>query len=115
MERAYRGAAPMVIALEQKAQKNAPARLLKRLESIEKHWDDIVALAKTAPASEAIRGVLEGLGAPVRPDQVGVCRQYVEDGILYAKELRDRYTILQLLWDIKRLASMKDLLLEEFA
>ena len=115
MERAYRGAAPMVIALEKKAQKNAPARLLKRLESIEKHWDDIVCLAAKTPASGAIKAVLEGLGAPVRPDQVGVRKQYVEDGILYAKELRDRYTILQLLWDIGRLKDMKDLLIKEFA
>ena len=115
MQRAYRGAAPMVTALEEKAQKNAPERLLKRLESIETHWDDIVSLAAKAPASGAVEAVLEGLGAPVRPDQVGVKRQYVEDGILYAKELRDRYTILQLLWDIKQLVPMKDLLLSEFA
>ena len=115
MERAYRGAAPMVIALERKAHKNAPERLLKRLESIETCWDDIVSLAAKTPASEAIKAVLEGLGAPVRPDQVGVCRKYVEDGIMYCKELRDRYTILQLLWDIGRLEDMKDLLLKEFA
>ena len=115
MQKVYRGAAPMVIALEEKAQKNAPERLLKRLESTEKHWDDILSLAKTAPASEDIKAVLEGLGAPVRPDQVGVCPRYVEEGILHCKELRDRYTILQLLWDIDMLVPMKDLLMREFA
>ena len=114
MRRAYRGAASMVIALEEKGRKNDPARLLPRLHVIEERWDEIQKLAASVPASEEIRKVLEDLGAPVRPDQVGVCRQYVEDGILYAKELRDRYTILQLLWDIDQLTSMKDLLLREF-
>ena len=115
MQRAYRGGSPMVIALEKKAGKNDPARLLERLDATEKHWDEIIKLAASAPESGDIAKVLESLGAPTRPDQVGVCRQYVEDGILYAKELRDRYTILQLLGDIGRLESMKDLVLKEFA
>ena len=115
MERAYRGGAPMVIALEKKAGKNSPEKLLKRLDAIEEHWDEIQALAASAPQSGKIRDILESLGAPVRPDQVGVCPQYVSDGILYAKELRDRYTVLQLMWDLDRLAGVKDVLMEEFA
>ena len=50
---------------------------------------------------------LSAAGNPVRPAQVGLDRQIVLDSILYAKEVRDRYTILQLLWDLG--------LLEEFA
>ena len=52
--------------------------------------------------------------SPVRPEQVGVCPQYVEDGILYAKELRARYTILQLFWDLDLLKPAKDILMKEF-
>ena len=51
---------------------------------------------------------------PHRPEQVGVCPQYVEDGILYAKELRARYTILQLFWDLDLLKPAKDILMKEF-
>ena len=114
MERAYRGGAPMVIALERKAGKNSPEKLLKRLDAIEEHWEEIQTLAASAPPSAQIRDILESLGAPVRPEQVGVCPQYVADGILYAKELRDRYTILQLLWDLDLLIPMKDVLMKEF-
>ncbi len=115
MNRVYRQGAPMIIALEKKAGKNDPEKLRKRLSKIEERWDLIQKLAASAPDASLIEDRLKALGAPVRPDQVGVSRQYVEDGILYAKELRDRYTILQFLWDIGKLDEMKELLLAAFA
>ena len=108
MKRAYRDGAPMVIELEKKAKKNDPVKLLQRLDQIEAHWDEIQALASSVPKTEEIASILKSLDAPISPEEVGVCREYVADGILYAKELRDRYTILQLLWDIDKLAQMKD-------
>ena len=114
IRRVYREGAQTVIALEEKGGKNCPEELLKRLDVIESHWGEIRELAKTVPSAEEIRKILEDLDAPTRPDEVGVCREYVEEGILYAKELRDRYTILQFLWDIDRLLPMKDLLMRKF-
>ena len=108
MKRAYREGAPMVIELEKKARKNDPEKLLARLDAIEAHWEEIKELAASVPQAEEIAAVLKSLGAPTRPEEVGVCPAYVADGILYAKELRDRYTILQLLWDIDCLTQMKD-------
>ena len=108
MQRAYREGAPMVIDLEKKAKKNDPEKLLQRLDAIEAHWDEIQKLAASVPQAEEIARVLKNLDAPTQPGEVGVCDAYVADGILYAKELRDRYTILQLLWDIDELAQMKD-------
>ncbi|MBR5930608.1 MAG: sn-glycerol-1-phosphate dehydrogenase [Lachnospiraceae bacterium] len=109
MKRVYREGAPMIIDLERKAKRNSPENLLRRLSAIEAHWEEIRALAQAAPRAEEIAQVLESLGAPTRPEQVGVDPTYIADGILYAKELRDRYTILQLLWDIDRLEEMKDM------
>ena len=43
------------------------------------------------------------MGAAKIPSDVGIPRQYVHDSIRYGKELRDRYTILQLMWDIGKL------------
>ena len=112
MKRVYREGAPMIIDLERKAKRNSPENLLRRLEAIEAHWEEIRALAQTAPRAEEIATVLESLGAPIRPEQVGVDPAYIADGILFAKELRDRYTILQLLWDIDRLEEMKEVLMQ---
>ena len=110
MKRVYREGAPMIIDLERKARRNSPENLLRRLNAIEAHWEEIHALAQAVPRAEEIAQVLESLGAPTKAEQVGVDPAYIADGILFAKELRDRYTILQLLWDIDRLEEMKEVL-----
>ena len=114
IRRAYRGAADSVIALEKKAGKNDPEKLKERLQSIEQHWDEIVELAAKVPQSDMVRDGLLAMDAPTRPADVGIKNEDVRDGIRYAKELRDRYTILQLLWDIDKMDDAVDLLMKEF-
>ena len=103
MHRCYREGAEGIIALEKKAKKNDVEGLLRRLAVIEERWEEIKELAKTAPKAAEIYHVLEEMGAAKIPADVGIPRQYVYDSIRYGKELRDRYTILQLMWDIDKL------------
>ena len=49
MRRCYRDGAEGIIELEKKSGKNDPAGLRKRLTAIEEKWDQIQALAGTAP------------------------------------------------------------------
>jgi len=114
MHRCYRDGAEAVISLEEKAGKNDPVKLEARLRNIEAHWDEIVALEATVPASKDIQASLKKLGAATVPADVDIDVRYVSDAVMYAKELRDRYTILQLLWDIDRLGDARDLLLKEY-
>lgn len=114
IRRAYREGAESILALEEKAGKNDPAKVLKRLESIEAHWDEIRALAEAAVKPEVIRGLLKQMGAAVKPSDVEVKKQYVYDSLRYGKELRDRYTVLQLLYDIDRLDEAALMLTEKY-
>ena len=81
---------------------------------IEAKWDEIQELAKTAPKAAEIYQVLEEMKAARIPADVGIPRQYVLDSIRYGKELRDRYTILQLMWDIDKLDEEADFLVEKY-
>lgn len=114
MRRCYRDSAEGIIELEKKAKKNDPDSLFKRLSVIEKHWDEIQALAKTAPKASEIYHVLEEMEAAKVPADVGIKREYVYDSIRYGKELRDRYTILQLMWDIGELDAAANTLVEKY-
>lgn len=114
IRRAYRDAADGVLALEEKANKNDPDRLRKRLGVIEAKWDEIKALAATAPSAQTIYGILQKLGAPCKPGDVEIKPEYVRDSIRYAKELRDRYTILQLMWDLGKLDELADMLVDKY-
>lgn len=114
IHRCYRDGAEGIIALERKTKKNDPEGLSKRLLAIEEKWDEIQALAKTAPRASEIYGVLEKMGAAKVPADVGICREYVYDSIRYGKELRERYTILQLMWDIGELDKAAEELVEKY-
>lgn len=114
MHRCYRDGAEGIIELERKSGKNDPEGLRKRLTVIEEKWDEIQSLAKTAPKASEIYHVLEEMGAAKVPADVGISREYVYDSIRYGKELRDRYTILQFMWDIGRLEEEADRLVEKY-
>lgn len=110
----YRDGADTVVALEKKGGKNEPGALEKRLDVIEANWDGIIGLAKSMPSEEEIVAALKRMNAPWLPGQVGVSNKYIYNAVKYAKELRNRYTIMQLLWDIGRLDDMAGLLVKEY-
>ncbi|WP_160561245.1 sn-glycerol-1-phosphate dehydrogenase [Parablautia muri] len=114
IHRCYRDGAEGIIQLEKKTKKNDSKGLLERLSVMEKRWDEIKALAKTAPKASEIYDVLEKMGAAKVPADVGICREYVYDSIRFGKELRDRYTILQLMWDIGELDEAAEKLVEKY-
>ena len=52
--------------------------------------------------------LLRSLNAPVEPEDMGVSAQRAREAVEVAKEVRDRYTLLQLLWDLGLAAQYGD-------
>ena len=48
----------------------------------------------------------------IRPAEVGVDGATALDSVLFAKEIRNRYTVLQLLWDLHLLEPYADRVVE---
>ena len=113
IQAAYGEAAPGVIDMEKKAQKNKTAGRLARIDAMEKNWPAIEALLKELPSSAYLTELLESLGAPSRPEQIEVDKALVKDTFLYCKEIRARYTIFQMLWDLELLDSVSDAVVAE--
>ena len=97
----YEVAANGIIKLEEKSQKNDVEARNKRLAVMKEKWPMIQKTIKESlPKTEEMEKLLLSLDAPVNPEQIGVSLQLVEDGVQIAKEVRDRYTVLQILWDL---------------
>ncbi|QUH29284.1 sn-glycerol-1-phosphate dehydrogenase [Vallitalea guaymasensis] len=104
----YKHAANDVIKLEQKTNKNSKEEHKIRIQKINQNWDEIIDTIKDIiPPTEELKAILLKVGATITPNQVEVDSTTVSDSIKIAKELRARYTVLQLLWDVG--------LLDEFA
>jgi glycerol-1-phosphate dehydrogenase [NAD(P)+] len=108
IRRVFQAAAPEVLLLETTARKNSPAKRNQRLIVIKEQRPEIRRLVATLPASGEIERLLSKIAGPTRPAQVGLDPQTVKESVLYAKEIRDRYTVLQLLWDLQLLESFAD-------
>lgn len=113
MKRAYGPAAPGILELERTARKNETSGRLARIDAMERNWPAIEALLRGLPSSAYVEELLRGLGAPAAPAEIGIDRDLLRDTFLYCKEIRPRYTILQLLWDLDLLEDVTDRCVED--
>lgn len=104
VESCYKDAASGIFKIEEKCQKNNLQNRNKRLEIIAANWEKIKEIIDSElPSVEQMERLLLDLGAYVNPEQIGISPKMVEDAIVLAKEVRDRFTLLQILWDLNLL------------
>lgn len=111
---AFLEASKEIIELEKVSGKNSDERLQTRLSAIEANWGKIKNLASNTTKPELICGILTQLNAPITPSEIGVEKEMAKQMIMYSKELRDRYTVLQLLWDLGELENFANMVIVEY-
>lgn len=80
---------------------------IRRIQSIRDNWGEIIYTVKQCvPEADILRGMLKDCGAPVKPDDIAVDENMVLESIRTAKDLRPRYTILQLAEDLDMLENL---------
>lgn len=108
VRRAYGPAAPGVIEMERTAGKNSVEGHLTRIDTMETNWDTLLSLLAELPSSNQVMELLRSLEAPCLPSQIGVDAVMLKNTFLYCKEVRNRYTILQMTWDLGLLDVLSD-------
>ena len=104
IRREYRDAADGILKLEEKAGKNKEEGRQRRLEVMEANWPEICRIIRESlPDTEEAERLLLRTGAPVNPEQIGISPELMEEAVRLAKEVRDRFTVLQILWDLELL------------
>ena len=112
---AYGPAAQGVIEMEATAQKNETTARLARIDAMEAHWDEIASLLEALPSSEEIMNILRSLDSPCLPGEIGVDEALLKKTFLFCKEVRARYTILQMIWDLGLLDRLSDEVIADLA
>ena len=97
----YTQAADGILALEEKAGKNDLSGRNRRLDAMKENWPEICRLIETElPSADEMISLLKACDAPVSVKELGFPQAWVRETVLCAKEVRDRYTMLQMLWDL---------------
>lgn len=115
IRRAYGSAAEAIIELEEASGKNETSARLRRIDIMQAHWEEIRQMLAGVYSSGKLRGLLKELGCPADPVDLGVTPGVLKDTLLYCKETRARYTVLQLAWDLGVLDSISDRLIAQLA
>lgn len=96
----YGKAAPGILKLSEKDGRNSIEKRIARISKIKENYDAIINIAKAAPSAVKVRTLMENAGAPVMPKEVGIDDATALNGVIMAKEVRPRYSVLNLLSDL---------------
>jgi glycerol-1-phosphate dehydrogenase [NAD(P)+] len=95
-----KGATSMV-ALEEKEQKYNPETHKERLKKIIENWDNILKIVdEEIPSVEEIERILDKVSIPKLPEEIGIDKSILPLTIKSAKDIRDKYVLPRLLWDL---------------
>jgi len=102
---------PVSDAVIEHARQGYPAReeLRARLHALKADWPAVVAeVREGVPRPEAVRAELEAARCPTTFAEIGVGAERARAAILHSKDIRPRYTILHLAWELGMLESWAD-------
>lgn len=100
MARAFGSASNGVIELERATRKNSREKRNARLRGLEANMGEIKRVLQGLPSSQFAADALRATDSPISAREIGLTRSEVVDALMYAKEVRDRFTIQQLAWDV---------------
>ncbi len=99
--------ADAIIAGELKEQKYDKTKHAARLKKIMDNYECIKEIARELPSSQELGAFFAEIGHPVSGKELGLSENELREAFLMAKDIRDKYVLGRLLWDLG--------ILEEFA
>ena len=100
IRRVFPSSAEDILKMEKQARKNAPENRRQRAERVIDAWDDILALISDLPPYEDMAAFMKKLGMPTRPEEIGVDQQDVLDAFICSRDIRDKFILSSMIWDI---------------
>lgn len=102
MHEIFGATAPAIIRAEhEKYHKNDRAGHDARLRRILACWPEIVrAIVEEVPSADTLIPIMRATGMPTTPQELGLDAKDVRDAFIGSREIRDKYLVSSLLWDL---------------
>lgn len=86
--------------LDRKERKYDREKHTLRLERLLENWDTIRDIFSALPTGAQVEAILDAIDAPKSCEDIGISRRYLPMTIKAAKDIRDKYVLARLLWDL---------------
>ena len=93
-------AADAIIEGERREGKYDVSRHKDRLCVILERWNDILDVIRTLPTSNDVCAFMRDIGHPTSYSDIGITPHEYRDAFVMAKDVRDKYVLGRLLWDL---------------
>ena len=81
---------------------------------LQKHWGEIIRIAESLPDPEFVANMLGAVGAPLRLSEFLLDETMLRESVIYARDRKKTYTLLQLLGDLGELDNYANFALKHF-
>lgn len=116
MRESFGPTAEAVIDIERRAGKHDPVKHAQRLERIIANWDELMRVVdEELPDVNAIVNLMKALQEPTLPRTLGLSDGEVISALKCSQEIRDKYILSRLLWDLGLLDEYAERLRESLA
>ena len=104
------------VALAEKTGNNTFEARMARFDAIEKNWEAVCEVMKqTVEAGRMLEPVMERLGMPRHPKDVGFSGEEVRETFIVTRDVRDKYLLSSLIWDLGLMDEFASWLEREYA
>ena len=93
-------AADAIIEGERREGKYDVSRHGDRLCMILERWNDIIDVIRTLPSAYEVEAFMRDIGHPTSYSDIGITQDEYRDAFVMAKDVRDKYVLGRLLWDL---------------
>ena len=111
VRRIFGKTASEVLKIEEKARKNDPAGAKARLDRIVENWPQILRIIdEELPDLDELLGQMKAIGEPTGPSELGISLQDTLDAFTGSREIRNKYLLSSMLWDLGVLEEFREIL-----
>ncbi len=86
----------------------------KQIEALQASWEEIEKLQPLEPTFERVVEIQQAIGTGIMPEEIHVDRDLLHETLLYAKEVRSRYTVLRAAETLGWLDEISDEIVSEY-
>ncbi|MBR5252567.1 MAG: sn-glycerol-1-phosphate dehydrogenase, partial [Clostridia bacterium] len=89
-----------IIEGDMREKKYDPAKHEIRIRRIAEKWDEITKIIRTLPSSAWLEEFMRDIGHPTSFSEIGITDKDANTAFLMAKDIRDKYVLGKLMWDM---------------
>ncbi|MBR3961328.1 MAG: iron-containing alcohol dehydrogenase, partial [Clostridia bacterium] len=93
--------AKYMIEREKSEQKFNPSNHKARFDKIEEHWNEILKIiAEELPSASVLESIMKSIELPLEFSGIGIDSKLVCPAFNFTKDIRDKYVLSHLIWDL---------------